>query len=115
QARGPGRGPRHGGGGGGGAPRRPPTRSDRDGCAPGGGRRAGTILAHHSVMIVSRSGLVSGACSGLSRQAHSSPDAPPPGTPMGDFLLARPIAVVARVAAPGRGSIERVEALTPYA
>jgi hypothetical protein len=34
---------------------------------------------------------------------------------MGDFLLARPIAVVARVAAPGRGSIERVEALTPYA
>jgi hypothetical protein len=34
---------------------------------------------------------------------------------MGDFLLARPIAVVARVASPGRGSIERVEALTPYA
>ena len=34
---------------------------------------------------------------------------------MGDFLLAHPIAVVARVAAPGRGSIERVEALTPYA
>jgi hypothetical protein len=66
-------------------------------------------------MIASRSGLMSGAGSGRSRRVHSSPDVPSSETPMGDFLLARPIAVVARVAAPGRGSIERVEALTPYA
>lgn len=38
-----------------------------------------------------------------------------PGAQAGDFLLAHPLAVLARVVAPGRGSIERVEALTPYA
>jgi hypothetical protein len=32
-----------------------------------------------------------------------------------DLLVAAPPAVVARVVSPGRGSIERVEALTPYA
>src|SRR5262245_66120054 len=47
---------------------------------------------------------------------HSSADARSGlGTQAGDFLLARPIPVVSRVVAPGRGSIERVEALTPYA
>jgi hypothetical protein len=73
-------------------------------------------------MIVSRSGSASaggGGRSGVRRGSqdpgHSSPDAPGPSTLMGEFLLSRPIAVVARVVAPGRGSIERVEALTPYA
>ena len=46
--------------------------------------------------------------------------APPSGGPAvhggraTDFLLERPIAVVARVVVRGRGSIERVEALTPH-
>ena len=47
---------------------------------------------------------------------HSSADARfGLGTQAGDFLLTHPIPAVSRVVAPGRGSIERVEALTPYA
>lgn len=68
-------------------------------------------------MIVPRSRAVtarSGAGSGRPQPEHPAPDARH-DTLAGDFLLARPIAVVARVVAPGRGSIERVEALTPYA
>jgi hypothetical protein len=74
-------------------------------------------------MIVPRSGQPSGGSGaaggsrrGRRRHGHSVANArPDPGAQAGDFLLAHPLAVVARVVAPGRGSIERVEALTPYA
>ena len=72
-------------------------------------------------MIVPRSGSSSGVVTARSdagggRREPGGPSSDArPDTLAGDFLLARPIAVVARVVAPGRGSIERVEALTPYA
>jgi len=48
------------------------------------------------------------------RGGHLRPDRSDPRVGRAtDFLLDHPIAVVARVAARGRGSIERVEVLTP--
>ncbi len=69
-------------------------------------------------MLVSRDDSPSGGTRerGPGRGAgNPAPHVTAPDALTGDFLLARPIAVVARVSAPGRGSIERVEALTPYA